>query len=159
MSRSYDILTAAQAAIAVSGANVDLSATGRVLIGMWPGPPIGGAFVCLSEDSVSTAEAVDVTRWTYRAAMLIQAWAPADSDSQAARIEAAQAIRSDILAALHGAVVDPSTRAAAMRTASVRDVQIASSVMAGEMIADAWAGWGYAQVQMAYTADGGPGEF
>lgn len=159
MSASGDILAAVRTAIAVDGASYDLSGTGRVQIGMFSGPPIGGSFVSIHEGDVSTIEAPDLSRWSYRATLVIEGWAEADSDEQADRIAAAQALRSDILAALHGAFIDPSSRAAAMRAVAARDVQASATVVAGELVDVAWAGWGYVVVQIAYTADGDPGAY
>ncbi len=157
MSRISDIQDAIVSAIAVSGTNYDLSATGSVQVGHFAGPPIMGAFVAVSPGDVSNTENADLSRWSYRVTTLIQAWADADSHEQSDAIQAAHDIQSDILAALHGAFVDPDTRAAAMRAAAARDVQVSSTVVAGDLVLDAWAGWGYAEIVLSYTIDGGPG--
>lgn len=156
---SSTITSALVTAIAVAGTHYDLSGTGRVQVGMFAGPPIGGAFVAVAPGDLATSEMVDLSRMTYRATVIIEGWAPADSGEQSDRIKAAEELRSDLLAALHGAFIDPDTRAAAMRASSCRDVQASSTVMAGELVSDAWAGWGYCQIVISYTADGSPGAY
>lgn len=157
MSRVGDIQSGMAAAIAVDGTSYDLSAAGRVQVGYFAGPPTSGAFVAISPGDIATAEGADLTRWSYRVTTLIQCWAPSAGSSQTARIEAAHDLQSQVLGSLHGAFVDPATRATAMATACARDVQVSSTVLAGELVHDAWAGWGYVEMAIAYTIDGGPG--
>lgn len=159
MSASGDLLEAVRAACAVDGTTYDLSPEGLVQVGLFAMPMVDSApaFVSVSEGDVTATTAVDLYRWTYRATVVLEGWAGADGDDQAARISAAQDLRSQLLAALHGVFV--TARPAAVQTPSARDIQISTTVMAGEFVADAWQGWGYVQIQLSYTADGDPGAF
>ena len=130
----------------------------RVVVGHYPGPPTSGGFVAIAPGDVSTIQGEDMHRWTYRVTTIVQGWAPAAGGDQAGKIAAGYALHSGILAASHASMVTPSTRAPAMRAASVRDVQIGSTVLSGEIVHDAWAGWGYVELSLSYTIDGDPGE-
>lgn len=157
MSKIGDIQEAIRDAIAVVGTHYDLSQLGSVQIGHFAGPPVSGAFVAVSPGTVSAVEGADLLRWSYRVSTVIQGWAGTDSHEQSDCIAAAQNLQSDILEALHGAFVDPSTRAEAMRVVHARDCQFSADVLAGDLVVDAWAGWGFVGMEISYTIDGTPG--
>lgn len=152
----HTLMGALRDAVAVDGTHYDLSEAGRVQLGQVWSPPLDGPYVTIAGGDLASTSPVDVLRWTYRCTLIVQGWAPATGEDRD-RLRAASELRSDVLAALHGALVDPSARTAAARAVTARDFQVSSTIIDTELMDAMPGGWGYMAIELSFTVDGDPG--
>ena len=143
-----DVLVAIRDGLAADLGAYDFSATGRVQVGGFDAPPIGGAFIALMPGPITTQDGHSLREWGARGSVVISVWVPSASVSASDRMFGAIDAASEVMARLWTIMV--GTPVAPFATSAVYNQQVSVAFHLGEEIDAVFGGWGVAAIEVGY---------